>query len=112
MSSHLTDEENDEELRRCMPPLQRSVTDWLSTDNVRHAAPTACSIIQKTPTAPTPSNYSGEITSLREEATNDAGRSQYKLGAIGAPCICMCRPVDRCRRQVPASPVTRLQHRR
>jgi len=79
MSSRPSDEENFDALEQqqqqvhASRPLQRSVTDWLRTDNVRSAALTACSIIQKTPTARTPSNYSREITSLRETATDDAG---------------------------------------
>jgi len=96
------------------PPWKRSVTDCLAQTmsvrpSVRRAAvatATACSIIQKTPTARTPSNYSGEITSFRGEAVaragDDAGRGQYRLGAIGAAaCIRMCRtaaPVGRQRR--------------
>jgi len=36
------------------------------------APATACSIIQKTPTAPAPSNYSGEITSFRRRAAAKA----------------------------------------
>ena len=69
-------------------PSQRSVTDWLRTDNVRPAraaAVNACSIIQKTPSARTPSNYSGEITSSSEPATDDADRGQYRLGAPRRP---------------------------
>lgn len=58
-----------------------SLTDWPvgrpagAADNVRPA--TACSIIQKTPTAPAPSNYSGEITSFRRGDVVDAGTARH-----------------------------------
>jgi len=66
-----------------------SLTDWPvgrpagAADNVRPA--TACSIIQKTPTAPAPSNYSGEITSFRRGDVVDAGTARPARPASMGP---------------------------